>query len=483
MAETYANFIDGEWIESGTGETFEVRNPAHTDELVGRFQRSSRADADAAVEAARAAQSGWAETPGPARGGVLRRAAENLESREEELAETLTREEGKTLAEARPEVGRAVDIFHYYAEKARDFRGEVSAPSGRDSRLYTLREPMGVAALVTPWNYPVAIPAWKMAPALATGNAVVFKPAMAAPNVARKLVECLEDAGVPDGVVNYVTGPGSEVGSRLVEHEAVDVVSFTGSKAVGDVVYGQATDDGKRVQTELGGKNPAIVMPSVDHQDAVETVAAGAFGVTGQACTATSRAIVHESIYDAFVERIVDRAESIELGPGLAGGEMGPQVSEDELSGTLAYVEVAREEGAILETGGGRPEGGAVESGFFVEPTVFADVDPGMRIAREEVFGPVLAVLPVANFDEAVEVANGVDYGLSASVLTNDLTEANRFVDEVEAGVVKVNEKTTGLELHVPFGGVKDSSSETYREQGEDALDFFTISKTVYVNY
>ena len=483
MPETHQNFVGGEWTDARTGETFDVRNPADASDLVGRFPRSGTADADAAVEAAAAAQSAWADTPGPARGDVLRRTAENLAERKEELAETLTREEGKTLDEARPEVQRAVDIFRYYAVKARDYGGDVKASSSPNTRLYTVREPMGVAALITPWNYPIAIPAWKLAPALATGNAVVVKPAMAAPDVARKLVECLEDAGIPDGVVNYVTGPGSAVGSRFVEHEDVDVVSFTGSKTVGDVVYDGATDGGKRVQTELGGKNPTIVTEHADVEEAVDVVAAGAFGVTGQACTATSRAIVHEAVYDEFVEGIVERAESIEVGPGLEGTDMGPHVSEEELAGTLEYVDVARGEGATLETGGEVPDDDSLPDGYYVRPTVFSDVDPDMQIACEEVFGPVLAVIRVGSFDEAIEVANGVDYGLSASVVTDDLGEANRFVDEVEAGVAKVNEKTTGLELHVPFGGVKGSSSETWREQGDAALDFYTISKTVYLNY
>jgi aldehyde dehydrogenase (NAD+) len=480
MLETYGNFVNGAWEEAASGVTFAVRNPADETDEVGHFQESDGTDADRAVEAAAAASEHWAKTPGPARGDILRAASDELAARKEELAETLTREEGKTLSESRPEVQRAIDIFAYYAEKARDFTGERKAPSGQDKRLFTIREPMGVAALITPWNYPIAIPAWKLAPALATGNTVVFKPAMAAPNVARKLVECLEAAGIPDGVVNMVTGPGSEVGTSFIEHEAVDLVSFTGSKTVGDVVYDQATDDRKRVQTEMGGKNPIVVMPSADLDEAVELAGAGAFGVTGQACTATSRAIVHEAVYDEFVERIVAYAEELEIGPGLEDPDMGPQVSTDELEGTLDYVEVAEAEGATLETGGGRP---GIEGGHFVEPTVFADVDSDMRIAHEEVFGPVLAVLSASDFESAMTIANDVQYGLSASIATQDLTEANRFIDDIEAGVAKVNEKTTGLELHVPFGGMKASSSQTYREQGDDALHFYTTAKTVYLNY
>ncbi len=480
MSETIENFVNGSWVEAETGETFAVKNPADRSDVIGHFQRSGSVDADRAVESAAAASDDWARLPGPSRGEILRRTSEALKERKEELSETLTREEGKTLSESRPEVQRAIDIFAYYAEKARDFTGERKAPSGRNKRLFTIREPMGVAALITPWNYPIAIPAWKLAPALATGNTVVFKPAMAAPNVARKLVECLEAAGIPDGVVNMVTGPGSEVGTSFIEHEAVDLVSFTGSKMVGDVVYDQATDDRKRVQTEMGGKNPIVVMPSADLEEAVELAGAGAFGVTGQACTATSRAIVHEAVYDEFVEEIVAYAEELEIGPGLEDPDMGPQVSADELEGTLDYVEVAEAEGATLETGGGRPD---IEGGHYVEPTVFADVDSDMRIAHEEVFGPVLAVLSANDFEDAMTIANDVQYGLSASIATQDLSESNRFIDEIEAGVAKVNEKTTGLELHVPFGGMKASSSQTYREQGDDALHFYTTAKTVYLNY
>jgi len=481
MVDTYQNYVDGEWVAAETGETTESVNPADTSEVVARVQRSSRADAAAAVEAAAGAADGWAGTPGPERGRLLRATGERLADRKEELTEALVREEGKVRGEAAGEVQRAVDIFHYYAEKAREVGGDVKPASGEDTTLYTVDEPLGVAAIVTPWNYPIAIPAWKIAPALATGNTVAFKPANLAAGIGARLVEALEAAGLPDGVLNMVTGPGSEVGDELVRHDAVDAVSFTGSRGVGDTVYEAATADQKRVQTELGGKNPTVVMPSADLEEAADIVGAGAFGVTGQACTATSRAIVHEAVHDAFVERIVDYAEGIEVGPGLGGGEMGPQVSRDELEGTLDYVGTGKAEGATLETGGGQPAG--LEAGHFVEPTVFTGVDPGMTIASHEIFGPVLAVMAVSSYDEAVEVANGVEQGLSASIVTEDLGEANRFVRDVEAGVAKVNEKTTGVELHVPFGGMKASSSETYREQGDAGLDFYTISRTVYMNY
>ena len=480
MSEQYRNYIDGEWVESETGETFESRNPADRDDVVGVFQQSGDADAERAVEAAAAAAGTWADTPAPERGAVLREASKNLEARKDELTETLVREEGKARPEAAGEVQRAIDIFAYYGAKASDLGGDVKASSGRDTTLYTTNEPIGVAGLITPWNYPIAIPAWKIAPALATGTTVVFKPASLTPNIARKLVECLDDAGLADGALNLVTGPGRTVGKTFSTHDAVDAVSFTGSAAVGETVGDQAKETDKRVQLEMGGKNPVVVMDSADVDDAVDIAAAGAFGVTGQACTATSRAIVHEDLYDEFVAGVVDAAESITIGPGLDGADIGPHASRSELDSTLEYVDVGVDEGATLETGGGEVDAG---DGFFVEPVVFSDVEPDIRIAQEEIFGPVLAVIPVSSYDEAVSVANGVRYGLSASIVTQDLSEAHSFVEDSESGVVKVNEKTTGLELHVPFGGMKGSSSETYREQGDAGLDFYTISKTVYLNY
>ncbi len=483
MTDTYLNFVGGEWTPSSTGETFENRNPADRDDLVGTFQRSGSEDAEAAIAAAADAADSWARTPAPERGGILREASRRLEAREEEATTALVREEGKTEAEAAGEVGRAIDILAYYGEKAADLGGTVKSASSPDTHLYTVDEPLGVAALITPWNYPIAIPAWKLAPALATGNAVVFKPASLAPNVARILVECLEEAGLPAGVCNYVTGPGSSVGETFATHEEVDAVSFTGSARVGNTVYEGATEDQKRVQLEMGGKNPVVVSSTADVEKAAEIAADGAFGVTGQACTATSRAIVHESLHDEFVAAVVERAESLTIGEGLADVDVGPHVSEDELESTLEYVDVGEREGATLETGGERLTDGEYATGYFVEPAVFSGVEPGMRIAQEEIFGPVLSVIPAADFEEAIEIANGVEYGLSASVVTEDLSEANRFADEIDAGVVKVNQKTTGLELHVPFGGMKASSSETYREQGDAGLDFFTISKTVYVGY
>jgi aldehyde dehydrogenase (NAD+) len=476
------NYIGGEWAESNAGKTFATTNPAAPGETVAEYQQSGPDDATAAVAAAADARDGWASTPAPERGAILKAAGDALADRKDELTAQLTREEGKTHAEAGGEVQRAIDIFHYYAQKTYDLGGTVKSSSGQRTNLYTREEPVGVATLITPWNYPIAIPAWKIAPALAAGNTVTIKPASLAPGPAIAIVEALDDAGIPDGVINLVTGSGSTVGDALIGHDDVDAVSFTGSSAVGDVVYDLATDDGKRVQTEMGGKNPTIVSDATDIEEAADIIASGAFGVTGQACTAGSRAIVYEDVYDEFVDAIVDRADAIDVGPG-DECDMGPQVSEDELESTLEYIDVAAEEGATLAAGGEALGGGRFGDGYFVAPTVCTDVDPGHRIAQEEVFGPVLAVISVEGFDDAVEVANDVNYGLSASILTRDHTEANRFVAEVESGVAKINEKTTGLELHVPFGGFKNSSSETWREQGDAGLDFYTIEKTVYENF
>jgi aldehyde dehydrogenase (NAD+) len=480
MVETNQNYIDGEWIASQNSEILTVHNPARPTEVVAEYQKSNRSDANKAVEAAVNAQSKWANTPGPERGRILREAGSILADRKEELTNTLIAEEGKARPEAAGEVQRAIDIFYYFATKAADLGGTVKGSSSQDTHLYTRKEPIGVAALITPWNYPIAIPAWKLAPALATGNTVVLKPASQAPGVVIAITEALEEADLPDGVLNVVTGPGSTVGHEFITHENTDAVSFTGSSKVGEMVYDQATDTGKRVQTEMGGKNPTVVTESADPAEAAEIVATGGFGTTGQSCTACSRAIVHESVYAEFVSELINQAEAIDTGPG-ADHEMGPQVSEGEFESTLEYIEIAKSEGATLVAGGDTPD--KFDQGYFVEPTVFTDVEPEMTIAQEEVFGPVVAILKVSDLEEAITIANDTEYGLSASIVTNDHTEANRFIEESESGVVKVNEKTTGLELHVPFGGFKGSSSETWREQGDAGLDFYTLEKTVYDNF
>lgn len=483
MPPKHSNYCNGEWVESESGEVLSVRNPAAKTEVVGQLHSSTAKDAKRAIKAAADAQDMWANTASPERGRVLRKAGSIANARKEELTETLVREEGKTWTEALGEVQRSIDILYYYAEKARDYGGKTKPASSTSRQIHTKSEPLGVAGLITPWNYPIAIPTWKLAPALATGNTVVVKPASQAPISIKKLVECLDGAGLPPGVVNFVAGSGSAVGGSIVSHDAVDAISLTGSTKTGDIVYQEAAKDQKRVQLEMGGKNPTVVMPSANIDEAVNIVGAGAFGVTGQACTATSRAIIHESVADEFLNGIVEYAESLEIGPGLDDPDMGPHVSKAELEVTLEYIDVASSEGAVLETGGHVLNRGVYHDGYYVEPTIFSGVESSMRIAQEEVFGPLLSVIEVNDRREALDVANDTSYGLAASIVSQNTNDISAFVDDIEAGIVKINEKTTGLELHTPFGGMKASSNELYREQGDAGMDFFTTTKTIYSNY
>lgn len=479
MPDQRLNYVAGEWIDSDTNRTFETVNPTAPETVVATYPQSDSDDTERAIEAALDATNGWENTPGPERGQYLTNAGSLLAQRKDTVTELLVREEGKTWSEAAGEVQRAIDIFHYYGAKARDIGGTVKGSSARDTNLYTKRDPLGAVGLITPWNYPIAIPVWKAAPALAAGNTVVIKPASQAPGVVHEIADIFNEVGVPDGVFNVVTGSGSEAGDTIVRHPGIEAISFTGSTSIGETVYDAATEGGKRVQLEMGGKNPTIVSNSADIEEAADLVAAGAFGVTGQACTACSRAIVHTDVHDDFLDAIIERCEAIEPGDGLEDPDMGPHITESELESTMEYISIGQEEGAVLEAGGGRPD----RDGYFVEPAVFSGVDSNMRIAQEEIFGPVISIIVVDNFEEAITVANDVEQGLSASIVTEDHSEANRFVEEVEAGVLKINEKTTGLELHVPFGGVKASSNETYREQGDAGIDFFTTSRTVYDSY
>jgi len=481
--EQFENFINGEWVSPSSQEYFEVTDPAHPETVVSRFPSSSTDDVYEAIMAALDAQTEWAMTPPPSRGTILNRAAEILREQSEELTQYLVMEEGKTHREAAGEVSRAIDIFSYYAQKARDLGGVRRSTSQRNRWIQTRSTPLGVVALITPWNYPIAIPAWKLAPALAAGNTVILKPASEAPRMAASLIEALSKAGLPDGVVNLVTGAGSIIGPALTGDERIDGISFTGSTDVGTAVARQAADRLARVQCEMGGKNPTVVMPSADISDAVGIVAGGGFGTTGQSCTACSRALVHREIYDEFVEALIEHAEGMQVGPGLENPDMGPQVSAAELEGTLGYVHRAADMGAVVRTGGQRLRVDSAPEGHFIAPTVVTDVTPTMEIARQEIFGPVVTVMPIADIDEAIDLSNDTEYGLSASIVTRVLSEAHSYADGVEAGIVKVNEKTTGVELHAPFGGVKASSSNTYREQGDAALEFFSVSKTIYMNY
>jgi len=482
--QTYSNFIGGEWLATASGPKLQTRNPADTREVVAEYTLATAAEARQALAAARNAFPAWAGQTAVARGRVLSRAAQILESRKAALAELLTREEGKTLAEAAGEVQRAVDIFRFFGGLSYTLGGQTLPHDLPGNLLYTRREPLGVVALITPWNFPVAIPAWKMAPALVAGNTVVIKPATPAPAMTLELAKALAEAGLPKGVLNVVVGAGREVGHVLATDPAVAALSFTGSHAVGQQIHELLARRMARSQMEMGGKNPTLVLADADLDLAVNLVARAAFGLTGQACTATSRVIVERDVAAAFTEKLVARARAWKVGPGLAPGvEMGPAVNEAQLQTDLEYVAIARDEGARLLCGGRRLTDGDLAHGWFIEPTVFAGVTPAMRLAREEVFGPVLAVMEVADFDEALTVANGVDVGLSASVVTRDLKKAMLFAERIEAGVVKINQVSTGLALQAPFGGVKKSSTDSFKEQGAGAIEFYSRLKTVYLDY
>jgi len=477
--QTFKNLIDGAWVDASDGATFVNENPANG-AAIGTFPMSTQADTLSAIDAARKASSGWANMPGPARGAILEKASRILEARLDEYAAILTREEGKTRAEATGEVARARDIFRYFAGEGWRMGGETLPSNAPGELLYTRREPLGVVGLITPWNFPIAIPAWKMAPALIYGNTVVFKPASLAPHSGLVLVEALQEAGLPAGVLNFVTGSGRVVGDELVSSADIDGVSFTGSYSVGAGIYEQAIHNLTRVQLEMGGKNPMIVLNDAKMDLAVNLAVAGGFGVTGQACTATSRVIVEEGVADEFVQALTNAARNLVVGDGLQEGtQMGPAVSGDQLQTDLDYVRVGQDEGAKLIAGGDLAGG----NGHFVQPTVFDFVEPKMRIAQEEIFGPVIGIMRARDFDDALDKANAIGFGLAAGIVTTNLQRAFQFANGIDAGVVKVNEPTTGLALQAPFGGFKHSSANTFKEQGSAAIDFYTRIKTVYVGH
>ncbi len=483
MPQIYKNFIAGKWVECGSKKTFANVNPANTDEILGLFQASGAEEAIAACDAAAKAQPAWAALPAPRRGEYLFKAAELLESRLDKVAEDMTREEGKTLPEAKGEVKRAINILRYFGgEGARSFSYQI--PSERPNVFsYMMRKPLGVVGLITPWNFPSAIPAWKMAPALVAGNTVVIKPASLAPLSPYRLVEALVEAGIPEGVVNYVTGGGSSAGNAVVEHPAIRAISFTGSCGVGNRLQEKLAGRKVRIQLEMGGKNPTIVLKDAYLDYAADILVNGAFFSTGQKCTACSRAIIEKDIYEALVEKLVAKTRKLKVGNGLeAGVQIGPAVDESQLKTDLEYIEIAKKEGAKLLCGGNRLTGGAYDKGYFVEPTLFDNVKPEMRIAQEEVFGPVLALMSANDFEDAMRLANGVKFGLSASIVSRDLTRVHQFINSIEAGLITINLPTAGVEYQLPFGGTKESSFGM-REQGPLALDFYTESRTVYMKY
>ncbi len=477
--QEYKLFINGEWTESSSGETFDDVNPA-TLELIAKLQKASEDDVKRAVESAEEAFDSWSGTPAPQRAKILFQAARMLEERKEELARLMTIEMGKVLMESRGDVQEAIDITYYAAGEGRRLLGETTPSELPDKFCMTLRRPIGVVGLITPWNFPIAIPAWKIMPALISGNTLVFKPASDTPIMSMELVKILTEAGLPKGVLNLVTGEGSSVGGAIVHNKKIRAVSFTGSLETGKWILSEAGKDMKRVSLELGGKNPIIVMDDADLDLSIDGVLWGAFGTTGQRCTAASRVIVHEKISRVFQEKLIDRTRQLKLGNGLDENiDVGPVINNSQLQKTAKYVEIGKKEGAKLVLGGKMAK---PLPGYFFEPTIFTDVSPDMRIAREEIFGPVVSLLGASDLDEAIELANSAEYGLSSSIYTQDIKNAFKAVERIEAGITYINAPTIGAEIHLPFGGVKSTGNGT-REAGTTAIEEFTELKTVYFDY
>lgn len=481
MPNTYPNYINGEWRTPAA--TFENRNPANTDEIVGLFAKGTADDIRDAAAAANAAFPAWSGMNAPGRGALLFKVADILERKFDQLGEEMTREEGKTLPEAKGEVRRAINIFRYFGGEGSRQPGFV-VPSERDRvHMFAIRKAVGVVGLVTPWNFPIAIPAWKLAPALICGNTVILKPASASPLCSWRIVEACHEAGIPKGVVNFVAGSGGTLGEALVNAPGLKAVSFTGSCDVGNWLHAEASKRHLRIQLEMGGKNPTIVLADADFNSAVENVANAAFFSTGQKCTATSRAIVEDAIYDKFVAALVERTKKLKVGNGLEPGiDIGPAIDQGQLDTNLRYIEIGRKECGEPLVGGKRLTGGAYDKGYFVEPTIFSEVTEDMTIAKEEIFGPVLAVMRAKNFDDAMRIANNIPLGLSASVQTTNVSRVFEFVYRMEAGLLTVNLPSAGVEYQLPFGGTKDSSFGP-KEQGPVALDFYSDYKTVYLKY
>jgi aldehyde dehydrogenase (NAD+) len=480
---TYSNYIDGEWRPSVSGETFENRNPANTDDLIGLFQKSTRADVEAAIQAAARAYERWRLVPAPKRAERLFRAAQLIMERKEDFARDMTREMGKVLSETRGDVQEAIDMTFYMAGEGRRMFGQTVPSELRNKFAMSVRQPLGVSSVITPWNFPMAIPSWKIIPALVCGNTVVFKPASQTPLSALNFVKVLEDAGIPRVVVNMVTGDGDEVGTPLTTDAHVRVVSFTGSTHVGRIVNQAAAPGFKKVHLEMGGKNVIMIMDDANLELAVDGCIWGGFGTTGQRCTAASRVVVHEKVYRTFLDQFVARAKALVIGDGLKPEtQMGPSNSESQLQTVIEYVKIGSDEGARLLAGGRRLEQGEFAKGYFHEPTVFADVNPRMRIAREEIFGPVVSVIPCKSLDDAIAFGNDVEYGLSASIYTQDINRAFAAMRDLYTGIFYVNAPTIGAEVHLPFGGTKNTGNG-HREAGVAALDVFSEWKSIYVDF
>ncbi len=481
--KVYKNYINGEWAESVTGRTFENANPANRHELIGIFQRSNAEDIENAIAAAKKAYQTWRLVPPPKRGEILLRAARLLAERKEVFAEQMTREMGKVLTETRGDVQEAIDMTNYMAGEGRRMFGHTTPSELPNKFCMSVRSPIGVCALITPWNFPMAIPSWKVMPALICGNTVVMKPATDTPLSMYNLVQVLEEAGAPRGVVNFVTGGGDEVGNSLISHEDVRLVSFTGSTAVGQQVSQACAASFKHCCLEMGGKNVIMVMDDANLDLAVDGSIWGGFGTTGQRCTAASRVVVHKKVYKEFTERFVARARALKVGSGLdLTVEMGPLINERQLKTVEEYVEVGKSEGAKLLCGGERLTGGQYDCGAFYAPTIFGDCDPKMRIAQEEIFGPVVSLVPCDSLDHAIEIGNGVIYGLSSSIYTRNVNNAFQAMRDMVTGIFYVNAPTIGAETHLPFGGTKQTGNG-HREAATAALDFYSEWKAVYIDY
>ncbi len=480
--KAFKNYLGGEWVDAASGETFESVNPANG-ETIGVFPKSSAEDVDRAVEAAKAAYEEWRLVPAPKRGEILFRFGQLLIDHKADLTDLMSHEMGKVLAEAGGDVQEAIDMSFYMAGEGRRLFGQTTPSELRDKFNMSVRMPIGVVGVITPWNFPIAIPSWKIAPALVCGNTVVFKPATDTPLLGERFVELLAKAGVPAGVINIVHGGGGEVGDRIVRHPDVPVVTITGSRETGVEVMRTAADNLKHVHLELGGKNAIIVMDDADVELAVEGILWSAFGTSGQRCTAASRVIVHEAVYDELQSKLVAAAEKMRLGPGWEEDtDVGPLINRIALEKVDSYTGIGKDEGAKLLTGGEIASGNGLDKGFFYRPTIFGDVEAGMRIAQEEIFGPTTALIPVGSFEEAVQAANGVKYGLSSSIFTRDVNRAFRAMRDLDTGITYINAGTIGAEVHLPFGGTKDTGNG-HREAGQEALDVFTEWKAVYVDY
>ena len=481
--QTYRNYIGNSWTHSENGKTYSITNPAAKNTELGKFQYSDHKDTAKAISAAVKAQQEWAETPAPSRAAILFKALSILESRTDEIAKSITTEEGKPIADALGEVKRAMNIIEYAAGEGRRMFGYTTPSELPSTMAYTVRRPLGVVAIITPWNFPLAIPAWKIAPALICGNTLVFKPASSTPMTAIKLVEIFIEAGLPPGVLNLVTGPGSSVGNSLVESKDINGISFTGSTEIGTGIYAEGARSLKKVQCELGGKNAVILLADGELDNAMGGIVQGAFGSTGQRCTATSRVIVEESIHDDFVNELVNQTSKLKIGNGLdVDVDISPLASKSQLDTVSKYIDIGINEGANLVYGGNTLTNGIYEQGHYIEPTIFTNVDPEMTIAQEEIFGPVLTIFKVKNLEEAINISNDVKFGLSSSIYTTDLRKAFQYVHTVETGMVHINAPTLGGEVHLPFGGLK-SSGVGHREQGVEAIEFFSEIITVYVDY